>query len=246
MKLFRKKIFICGILFSQVFCTQAWAGEEVNSICYQNTIDTENSNFDEGLWKYKFEASAGENVILEEGEKHTFLIINGSISSEDIVIKNARSYIELKGICRELDLPIKEANEHIIIENGSDIVVLEKKSLMMEKNKERLDMKGMVIGDEVYVPIRGFAALFNISVSYSRSNIMPMYNPLINIESRERSISKDQALQIAKKKMQEYYQLFESNNPNEDKDSYNSIQNMQIHEAINNIQYIDETASFWT
>ena len=115
-----KRAAIFAILLSQTFRIQALAGENTCIPCYQTTVDTENSNFEEGVWKYKFTSSSGENVILEEGKKHTFLVINGGISSEKIVIEDGRAYIGLDGICRQLGLSKRETEDAITIENNKN------------------------------------------------------------------------------------------------------------------------------
>lgn len=129
MSAFGKRAAICGILFSQIFCIQALAGENTNTPCYQTTVDAENSNFEEGVWKYKFTPSSGGNVILEEGEKYTFLVINGGISSEKIVIENGRAYIGLDGICREFNLSKEETEDAVTVGNSLNRAILDKKSL---------------------------------------------------------------------------------------------------------------------
>ena len=73
-----RRMLACGLLFSQLFCGQAWAAE-VHTPCYLNSVDTENSDFDKGEWEYRFKADSGPETVLTEGEKHTFFIILGSL-----------------------------------------------------------------------------------------------------------------------------------------------------------------------
>ena len=197
MRVSREKAAICGILLSQVFCGQVLANGDINDPCYQNVVDTENSNFGEGEWKYKFTSSSGENVILEEGERHTFLIINGGISSEKIVMENGRAYIGIDGICRELNLSQIETKDMITIENHRNRIILDKKSLLFRKGEENLGIKGRVIDNKIFVPIRDFSEIFQADVTYSRTGMMPLLNPLVNIDNREKGIAKEQALQTA-------------------------------------------------
>ena len=89
-----RRMLACGLLFSQLFCGQAWAAE-VHTPCYRNSVDTENSDFDKGEWKYRFTADSGQETVLTDGEKHTFLIINGGLSAEHIIIENGRAFMEL-------------------------------------------------------------------------------------------------------------------------------------------------------
>ena len=58
-----RRMLACGLLFSQLFCGQAWAAE-VHTPCYRNSVDTENSDFDKGDWKYKFTADSGQEAVL--------------------------------------------------------------------------------------------------------------------------------------------------------------------------------------
>ncbi len=64
-----KKIITTVILCSQIL-TQVWANEVVQTPCYINIVDVENSDFENGNWKYKFTASDSTSLTLEEGQKH--------------------------------------------------------------------------------------------------------------------------------------------------------------------------------
>lgn len=239
-----KKAAVCGILLSQIFCIQALADENTNIPCYQTTVDTETSNFDEGVWKYKFTSSSKGNVILEEGKKHTFLVINGGISSEKIVIENGRAYIGLDGICRELNLSKEENEDAITVENSLNRVILDKKSLLLKKSNDSLSIKGRVIDNGIYVPIREFSGLFHATVTYNKTDMMPLLNPMINVDNREKGVSKEQALRDAKQEMQKYYHEFEPKHTYEDKALMDNMM-LQIQKGIDDMQYIGETASFW-
>lgn len=232
-----KKIITAVILCSQ-FLTQVWAKEAVQTPCYINTVDIENSDFENGNWKYKFTASDGTSLTLEEGQKHTFLIVNGKISSENVVIQNDISFVSLKGICKELHLQ-KEENKNSI-KNGLDSIVIDS-SLSVKKNNEILPIKAIYIENEIYVPLKEFVTALNGTVSYTTKEIMPLYNPLICIDTREQKVTKEQALQIAKQKMNQCYQnfLLEQKNDNANETL------LQIQQKINTMQCIEDTASFW-
>ncbi len=49
MRVPKKRILACGLLVSQLFCGQAWAAE-IHTPCYRNSVDTENSDFENGAW----------------------------------------------------------------------------------------------------------------------------------------------------------------------------------------------------
>lgn len=238
-----KRAAVCGILLSQIFCIQALAGENTNIPCYQTTVDTETSNFEEGVWKYKFTSSSEGNMILEEGKKHMFLVINGGISSEKIVIENGRAYIGLDVICRELNLSKEETEDAITVGNSQNRVILDKKSLLLKKGSENLGIKGRSIDNEIYVPVREFSEMFHAVVTYS-TDMMPLLNPMVNIDNREKDVSKEQALLDAKQKLQEYYQEFEPMHTYEDKALMDGAMR-QIQDGIDHMQVIGETASFW-
>ncbi len=65
-----------------------------------HSVDTENSDFDKGEWKYRFTADSGQETVLTDGEKHTFLIINGGLSAEHIIIENGRAFMDAWGVVR--------------------------------------------------------------------------------------------------------------------------------------------------
>lgn len=238
-----KKAAVYGILFSQIFCCPVLASEITNGPCYQNIVDTENSNFEEGEWKYKFTSSSGGNVILAEGEKHTFLVINGGISSEKIVIENGRAYIGLDGICRELNLSKEETEDAVTVGNSLNRVILDKRSLLLKKGNESLGIKGRIVGDEICVPVREFSEMFHAAVTYNTA-MMPLFNPMVNIDNREKGVSKEQALRNAKQKLQEYDQEFEPKHTYRDKAVMDGTMR-QIQDGIDHMQCVGETASFW-
>lgn len=242
MKVSGKRAAVCGMLLSQIFSCQALAGDAINSPCYQTTVDIENSNFDEGAWKYKF-TSSGESVILEEGEKYTFLMINGGISSEKVVIEDGLAYMGIDGICRGLNLSKEESGDAIIVGNDRNRIILDKKTLLLKKGEESLGIKGMVMGNEVYVPVRAFSELFHAAITYDR-DIMPLYNPVVSVDNREKGVSKEQALHSVKQKLQEYFQEFEPAHTYGDKEVMDSAMR-QIQDGIDHMQVIGETASFW-
>lgn len=244
MRILKKRIVVCGLLFSQVFCGQAWANER-NNICYQNNVDMENSDFYTGEWKYKFTSSSGFKVMLEEGKKHIFLIINGRLFAEDIIIENERAFIELKTLCSALGLHVSENKKMIIVENDSDIVTVNLETLEIMKNGVALDSKGIYANHEIYIPVRSFSVSFGASVTYSLQKIMPMGNPFINIENRDRKISREIAVNSVKEKTQKYFQQFQLSNAYKNLIPYNEIGNTQIQEKIKDIRFVDETASFW-
>jgi hypothetical protein len=238
-----KRAAICGILLSQIFCIQALAGENTNTPSYQTTVDTETSNFDEGVWKYKFTSYSGGNVILEEGKKHTFLVINGGISSEKVVIENGRAYIGLDGICGELNLSKEETKDAITVGNSQNRVILDKKSLLLKKGSENLGIKVRSIDNEIYVPVREFSEMFHAAVTYS-TDMMPLFNPVVSVDNREKGVSKEQALHSAKQKLQEYFQEFEPEHTYRDKAVMDGAIR-QIQDGIDHMQCVGETASFW-
>lgn len=239
-----EKTVVCGILLSQIVCCPVLAKEHTNGPCYQNTVDTEHSNFDEGAWKYRFSSSSGADVILEEGKKHTFLMINGSISSEKMVIEKGRAYIGIEGLCRELELRKTETADAITVENDRERVTLDKKTLSFRRGNESLGTQGRMVDQEIFVPIRAFSEWFYAAVTYSEADLMPLSNPLIDIDNREKGITKEQALQMTGQKVREYYHTFEPRDIYADKAVVDDML-LQIQEGMEHMQYGGETAGFW-
>lgn len=216
MKLQGKRILVCGLLFSQLFCGQAWAAEG-NTPCYRNSVDTENSDFETGAWKYRFTADAGQETLLAEGEKHTFLIINGGLSAEHVIIENGRAFMEFGTLCDALGLEREEVKD----------IALAGRTIRVQ--------------DEIYVPMRAFAAQFGATVTYGMQEIMPMGNPCIDLDNREQKITKETAVQKVKEKLQVYYPMFQKSEAYQKLTPY--VGEMQT--EFENLQCVDETASFW-
>lgn len=244
MRILKKGIVVCGLLVSQIFSGLAWANEK-NDICYQNTVDIENSDFDAGKWNYVFTSSSGFQVMLEEGKKHIFLIINGSLFAEDIIMENGCAFMELRALCSALGLRVSENEKRLIVENGSAIVTVDRKTLAIMKNGEALDSKGRYVNREIYIPVRGFSTALGASVTYGLQKIMPMGNPFITIENRDRTISQERAVNSVKEKMQEYFQQFQLSNTYKNLLSYHAAENVQLQEKMKHIRFVDETAGFW-
>ena len=63
---------------------------------------------------------------------------------------------------------------------------------------EQNDYNLYYVENEIYVPLKEFVTALNGAVSYTTKEIMPLYNPLICIDTREQKVTKEQALQMAK------------------------------------------------
>ena len=74
-----RRMLACGLLFSQLFCGQAWAAE-VHTPSYRNSVDTENSDFDKGDWKYKFTADFGQEAVLTIWLSRSLWMQSGKLS----------------------------------------------------------------------------------------------------------------------------------------------------------------------
>lgn len=239
MKILGKQIVVCMVLFSQAFCGQALAKENEKGLCYRNVVDTENSNFEEGIWKYRFISSAGEELILEEGRSHTFFVVDGEILFEDLLIENGKAYIAVDRIGNILDISKREEEKVIVLESVPERVTIDKKSLLLRNDHGKIIEKAISDAGEIYVPLRRVSEEFHAAVTYDKNGIMPLYNPFINIDTRKEKISKDQALQKAKKMLQEGYCLYES------KEDIDYFDKAEIQNAIDHMECVHETASFW-
>ena len=211
-----RRMLACGLLLSQLFCGQAWAAE-VHTPCYRNSVDTENSDFDKGEWKYRFTADSGQETVLTEGEKHTFLIINGGLSAEHIIIENGRAFMELGALCDALGLQREEVKD----------MALSGKTICVE--------------NEIYVPVRAFATQLGATVTYGMQEVMPMGNPCINLDNRAQKITKETAVQNVKEKLQLYDLMFRKSKSYQKLTPY--VGEMQT--EFQKLQCVDETASFW-
>lgn len=211
-----RRMLACGLLFSQLFCGQAWAAE-VHTPCYRSSVDTENSDFDKGDWKYKFTADFGQEAVLKDGEKHTFLIINGGLSAEHIIIENGRAFMELGALCDALGLQREEVKD------------------------AALYGKTICVENEIYVPVRAFATQLGATVTYGMQEVMPMGNPCINLDNRAQKITKEAAVQNVKEKLQIYYPMFQKSESYQKLTPY--VGEMQT--EFQKLQCVDETASFW-
>ena len=211
-----RRMLACGLLLSQLFCGQAWAAE-VHTPCYRNSVDTENSDFDKGEWKYRFTADSGQETVLTDGEKHTFLIINGGLSAEHIIIENGRAFMELGVLCDALGLQREEVKD----------MALSGKTICVE--------------NEIYVPVRAFATQLGATVTYGMQEVMPMGNPCINLDNRVQKITKEAAVQNVKEKLQIYYPMFRKSESYQKLTPY--VGEMQT--EFQKLQCVDETASFW-
>ena len=94
-----RRMLACGLLLSQLFCGQAWAAE-VHTPCYRNSVDTENSDFDKGEWKYRFTADSGQETVLTDGEKHIDQLIAAS-GIPAARITAALTLLQIKGYVRQ-------------------------------------------------------------------------------------------------------------------------------------------------
>ena len=95
-----------------------------------------------GEWKYRFIMDSWAGDQLTEGEKHTFLIINGGLSAEHIIIENGRAFMELGALCDALGLQREEVKDMALFRQDN-----------LREN-------------EIYVPVRAFATQLGATVTY--------------------------------------------------------------------------------
>ena len=244
MKVSGKRITAFVLFFSQLFCGQALAGELPTGPCYTSDIDTEASNFDKGIWYYRCTAASGTEVLLEEGDKHTFLMINGSLSEENVILENGRAYMDLNKLCAALGLSVQETAAALTIGNGSDAITLDRQSLSAKRDNGEEVLTAMLQGNDIYVPVRAFSTLFHADVTYSRQNIMPLFCPLIDIDNREKGVSKEQALQDTKKMLLDFAQTYELEDLYADYVDTDKGK-AELQTAIETMRCTEETAGFW-
>ena len=216
MRVPKKRILAYGLLVSQLFCEQAWAAE-IYTPCYRNSVDTENSDFENGTWKYRFTADSGQETVLADGEKHTFLIINGGLSAEPVIIEDGRAFMELGALCDALGLQ-SEAGK-----------------------KTALAGRTIRVKDEIYVPVRAFSTQLGAEVTYGMQEVMPMGNPCINLDNREQKLTREAAVQQVKEKLQAYFLMYQKSETDQKVSPYAG----EMQAEFENLQCVDETASFW-
>ena len=101
--------------------------------------------------------------------------------------------------------------------------------------------KTICVENEIYVPVRAFATQLGATVTYGMQEVMPMGNPCINLDNRAQKITKEAAVQNVKEKLQIYYPMFRKSESYQKLTPY--VGEMQT--EFQNLQCVDETASFW-
>lgn len=220
---FIKAACICSVLFSACPSQGLALTEELPALpqpTYSITVDTEKSDFENGSWKYRLTTENGISLLLTEGEKPPFLLINGSISDLPVWIENGVSFVPLEGISTALPISVRQIKNYGI------------------QTKERDGTQ--------YVPLRQVCAALGCDLTYTKGDLpaMPMATSWICADTREKKISKEKAMQIAKQGIR---LCFEKYIPQEDFAAHFDVpQNLKaIEKRIDATEYLGETASFW-
>lgn len=235
-----QNMIACSMVCIAMFPMAVQAKDTPEDGCYYTcSIDTTHSNFDTGDWKYKMTTKNNLTFLLEETAYAPFLVLDGMVSAVPIVVQDGTTWVSLKEFCKEMHIPYQQTQQNITISYQQDSIVLDTVSMTMQKNKQPLHIKPQTIKQDIYVPIRAFCDLLQIPITYTKEGLMPLYCPSIDVDQRPHKITKEQAMQIAKKNTEQSYQVFLTENPDIDKTA------KQIKQKINGITYMGESASFW-
>ena len=244
----KRKICILVGLMAAANTASVLAAEN-SSPCYISSIDYSSTDFDpDANWVYNINFDSGENIAFSENDlTHTFLMINGSFENIPVEIQDGISLISASDLCVSMNASLEFNENAAIITLKDKTVKLFKDSNKAELNGTISDMpvKSKTVGDSLLVPLRYTANLLGADVMYTEKILAPFYNSVISIDDREKTISKEEALDTASVKMKQCYKTFRKNEELINYEFANPNALDEIADDISNMKCIGETASFW-
>lgn len=233
------------LLLGSIFCLQAMqmtlqvaAQDEKKDYYYWCSVDADNSDFDNGHWKYIMTTHNGLKFSLTQENPFPFFIVNGEISSIPLVVEKGVSFVPLKALCKEINIPYEERGSAITLQHDTNTFAIDTASMTFTKNKKPLSIHPKKINGDIYIPLRGFCELFTIPITYTKGEVMPMFHPFVNIDTREQNITIRKAVELGEEQMQQCYDNFLMHN------DVNPKTAKIIKERIDTMENLDDSASF--
>lgn len=248
----KKKIIsfvLCGFL--AVFILPTVFGTMENNKGYKCTIDFDLTDFKDGKhWIQKVTYDNGETTTINPVDRFTFLMINNNfVPNVDIKNVDGHSLVSIRLISEELGGQVRWDPK----KNAASIEYKNNK-IMMNAGNRNVTINGkitvpstasQIINGRMYVPLRAVTEAFGVDINYNVNGIMPFGNPLISIDSREKNVTKEEAVKLAHNSMEQAYKVFiETNEYVNGSDSSNETL-ARIRQKIDNVKYKDELAGYW-
>ncbi|MFM1650542.1 stalk domain-containing protein [Brevibacillus sp. B_LB10_24] len=224
-------------------------GKTENNHSYLCTIDAERTDFENGeYWLQKITYENGATTVINEADTFTFLMINSNfIPNVDIRIENGHSLVPIRLITEELGGQVNwdaKKSAEILYQNKKMTLTAGDKHAVIDGKTVVLPVAAKILENKLYVPLRPVADAFHMDVSYN-SGIMPLDNPLISIDTREKNVTREEAVQIARAAMEKAYSTFLKNDTYVNgSDTANKVL-AEIRQKIESIEYQDESAGYW-
>lgn len=126
---------------------------------------------------------------------------------------------------------------------GADVVIQDGKAmapsaLLCEKLGVKQEAEGLV-------PIREFCEGQGADVIYIRKGYMPLGNPLVSVDNRQKDVTKEDAVRLAKASLEAAYAAAPENTKHDPAEESFRNQMKAVRERIDQTHYLGESASFW-
>ncbi|RYD02174.1 hypothetical protein N752_27365 [Desulforamulus aquiferis] len=241
-------LILCGLLV--VFAPAKVFGEIKNNNCYNCTIDSNLTDFDNGkYWIQKITYKNGETTTINPVDKFSFIMINNNfIPNVDIQNEYGYSLAPVRIIVEELGGQVEwdEQKNTASIEYKNNKIKMSTgdKNAVINDRVVVLPIAVQMIDDRMNAPLRALAEIFRADISYN-IDIMPFGNPLISIDTRTKKVTKEEAVKLASDAMERAYKTFLKNNRYVDGSDTSNIVLNEIRQKIDDIEYKDELAGYW-
>ncbi|MCM3594012.1 copper amine oxidase N-terminal domain-containing protein [Brevibacillus borstelensis] len=245
----RKLTILLIVVFSLLMPLTTF-GQTQNNYWYQCTIDPNLTDVENGKhWVQTITYQNGATTTINERDTFPFLMINNNfIPNADIAIKSGYSLVPIRLVTEELGGRVNwdAMNNTVVIESTGKKIVLKAgdRNAVINGKPVVLPFAPQLVDNRVYVPSRTVAEAFGADISFT-VGIMPFTNPLLSMDTREKNVTKEKAIQLASNAMIQAFATFLKNGKYAD-GSYTSNKTLaEIKQRINSISYQDETAGYW-
>lgn len=171
-------LLFCGLLCCPQF---VWAKAEQQPLdisCFDIEYCCEQYTKNDDVYHFTYEDGTFN---IQQNEKYHFLILDGQYLQVPIKIIKDKAFVPLSALTDSMDCTIEQKGDTLFLVRKGQKLPISSKDGQIDENK----MLGL----------RDVMEALGATVTYTRKGIMPLENPLIAVDFRESSYTKEQAEQ---------------------------------------------------
>lgn len=182
----KKRCFAALLSCIILWQTPVFAEEmtELSNLEYRCTVNHPNEDCKSEHWNYGFTVEEEPLFELMEGEKHVFLLCDGTYVDAPVHIAKDTAYVPLWVLINNMGFELRKESGGLSLVRGSQKLTVSSKASKLDTSK--------------MLPLRDVSEALGAEVTYMREGVMPLDNPLISVDFRETELTEEEALEKAK------------------------------------------------